>query len=201
MTDSAEAYEVHAHDFLRARDRSQIGAQVVERWSRTLRQGAAVIELACGGGYPVTRVLEAAAGLRLWALDSSPTLVAEFRSRFPAIPVRCARVQDSDFFGRQYDGVVAIGLIFLRPEAEQANLIARVSALLLPGGRFLFMAPIQVGTWNDMNTGIGCRSLGQARYEQLLRDAGLRVVATHADAGANDYYAAEKVAQGGGSTR
>src|SRR6188474_106607 len=112
MMDSASAYEARAHEFLRGRDNLPIGTQIVDQWSRTLRRGAPVIELACGGGYPVTRVLSSA-GLQLWAVDSSPTLVAEFQSRFPAIPVQCDRVQESDFFDRTYEGAIAIGLIFL----------------------------------------------------------------------------------------
>lgn len=190
--DSSKAYEAHAHEYLRGRDTSPIGTQVVDRWSRTLRKGATVIELACGGGYPITRVLSAA-GLQLWAVESSPTLAAEFRSRFPAIPVQCARVQESDFFGRTYEGAIAIGLIFLLSEQEQANLIYRVSAILEPGGRFLFMAPIQIGAWKDMNTGLECTSLGQERYAELLRNVGLYVVATHRDVGANNYFDTEKI--------
>ena len=192
MMDSAKAYEAHAHEYLLGRDTSPIGTQVVDQWSRTLRKGATVIELACGGGYPITRVLNAA-GLQLWAVESSPTLVTEFRSRFPSIPVQCARVQESDFFGRKYQGTIAIGLIFLLSEQEQANLISRVSAILEPGGRFLFMAPIQIGTWKDMNTGLECKSLGQERYEELLKNVGLHVVATHRDVGENNYYDAEKI--------
>lgn len=191
MMDSAQAYEVHSHEFLRGRDTSSIGTQVVEQWSRTLRKGATVIELACGGGYPITRVLNAA-GLRLWAIDSSPTLVAAFASRFPTIPIQCARVQESNFFGHKYECVIAVGLIFLLSEPEQANLISRVSAILEPGGRFMFMAPIQIGTWNDTNTGHECISLEQERYAELLAKSGLRVIATHMDVGENNYYDAEK---------
>ncbi len=192
MMDSAEAYEAHAHEFLRGRDTSPIGTQIVDQWCRSLRSGATVIELACGGGYPITRVLDAAR-LQLWAIDGSPTLVAEFRSRFPQIPVQCARVQESDYFGREYDGAVAIGLLFLLTKADQAALITRVAEILVPGGRFLFMAPIQVGTWRDLNTGLECSSLGQKRYEELMKKAGFRVIATYTDKGDNNYYDAEKI--------
>lgn len=191
MMDSASAYEAHAHEFLRARDKSPIGTHIVDQWSGTLRPGATVIELACGGGYPITRVLSSA-GLQLWAVDSSPTLVAQFRSRFPTIPVQCARVQESDFFDRTYEGAIAIGLIFLLSESDQSTLISRVSKILVPGGRFLFMAPIKRGDWIDMNTGLECRSLGQASYEEYLREAGFRVVATCTDKGANNYYDVER---------
>jgi cyclopropane fatty-acyl-phospholipid synthase-like methyltransferase len=192
MMDSVEAYEVHAQEFLRRRDESLIGSRVVGEWSRTLPAGASVIELACGGGEPITRVLSES-GLLLWAIDSSPTLMAAFRSRFPAIPARCERVQDSDFFGRTYDAAVAIGLIFLLAEPDQAALISRIGDIIVPGGRFLFTAPTQVHDWTDLNTGGACRSLGQARYEQLLGEAGFRVRATLVDKGENNYYDAEKV--------
>lgn len=192
MMDSAKAYEAHAHEFLRGRDVSPIGTQVADQWSRTLRKGASVIELACGGGYPITRVLNAA-GLQLWAVESSPTLAAEFRSRFPAIPVQCARVQESDFFGRKYEGAIAIGLIFLLSESEQAALIKRVSEILVPGGRLLFTAPIEKGDWIDVNTGLECQSLGQASYEKCLKGAGFRILATFSDKGANNYYDVERI--------
>lgn len=189
--DSAEAYEMHAHQFLKGRDISPTGIRVIDQWTRMLRRGATVIELGCGGGYPVTRVLSAA-GLQLWAIDSSPTLVDKFRSRFPSIPIQCEKVQESDFFGRNYEGVVTIGLVFLLSELEQADLISRVSDMLVRGGRFLFMAPIQSGTWKDLNTGVECTSLGKERYEELLKNVGLCVVDTYTDVGENNYYDAEK---------
>ena len=191
--DAATAYEANARAFIRGRDRSPIGARVVEQWAQTLSEGATVIEMACGGGYPITAVLDGA-GLQLWAVDASPTLVAEFLTRFPKIPVQCERVQESSFFGRKFEGAIAIGLLFLLAESDQAALIARVSEFLVPGGRFLFTAPLEVGTWADMNTGLECRSLGRQRYEELLTQSDFRIVATHVDEGANHYYEAEKLA-------
>jgi len=58
MDDSAAAYENHWSKYLQNRDQSSVGARVTEQWSRTLPEGAATLELACGGGYPVTRVLQ-----------------------------------------------------------------------------------------------------------------------------------------------
>ena len=188
--DSAIAYEAKAREFLTGRDVSLIGSQVVEQWSSSLPKGSAVIELGCGGGYPITRVLHAA-GLKLWAVDSSPTLVAEFQHRFPDVPVQCAKVQDSDFFGRTYDAVAAVGLLFLLPAADQLLLIETVSRILVPGGRFLFTAPIETASWIDLNTGITCQSLGKTRYEMCLNAAGFRVVTTFTDKGENNYYDAE----------
>lgn len=189
--DSANAYELVAHEFLQDRDRSPIGTQAAEQWAHSLRQGATVIELACGGGYPVSRVLDAA-GLQLWAVDSSQTLATAFRARFPHIPVQCARVQESDFFARKYDAAIAIGLMFLLSASDQAGLISRVAEVLEPQGRFLFTAPVQTGSWKDWNSGLECLSLGQDRYVELLRSAGFHIVATCSDEGNNHYYDAGK---------
>lgn len=190
--DSAIAYEKHAHDFLNGRDRSAIGAEVVRRWACVLPRGAEVIEIACGGGYPITKEL-VDAGLQLSAIDSSTTLVAEFQSRFPEVQVRCEQVRDSDFFAREFDGAIAIGLLFLLPESEQISLITRVANILVPGGRFLFTAPIEVGTWRDMNTGIECSSLGHNRYKEILEQSDFRIISTYEDEGRNNYYEAEKL--------
>lgn len=185
--DSAAAYETHAREFLRNRDSSPIGSQVVDSWARSLSSGASVIELGCGGGYPITRILDQA-GLRLWTVDSSPTLAAEFHARFPHIAIECARVQESSFFEQQYDGAIAVGLVFLLPESEQSALISNIARILVPGGRFLFTAPIETGSWIDSNTGLTCWSPGQKVYEEYLISSGFRKITTFADAGANNYY-------------
>jgi len=191
-TDSAIAYDLHAQEFLTARDHSNIGADVVALWCRTLSKDTQILELACGGGYPITRVL-LEAGMRLWAIESSPNLVAEFQRRFPDVPVLCAKVQDSDFFGRTYDAVVAVGLMFLLNETEQTALIHRVAQALLPGGRFLFTAPLQSCQWHDATTGIASHSLGRTGYENCLRSAGLNLIATYTDSGGNHYYEAQRI--------
>jgi SAM-dependent methyltransferase len=188
---SAHAYESHAREFLDARDRSRTGANVAIQWARSLPPGIDVIEIACGSGYPVTQAL-VDAGLNVWAIDASPTLLETFRSRFPDVPTQCALALESDYFGRKFGAAVAIGLLFLLEESEQIALLHRVSEVLLPGGRFLFTAPYQIGTWRDNSTGHACRSLGEARYVQVLEDAGFRVVGTYVDEGENHHYEVQK---------
>ncbi len=189
--DSATAYEKYARDFLRCRD-PVIGCKVVRQWVKTLPNEAEVIEIACGCGDPVTNEL-VAAGLQVWALDSSPTLVGEFKSRFTDIPIRCEKFQDSVFFCRTFDAAIAVGLVFLLPESEQASLIARVASVLVPGGRFLFTAPKESGSWKDITTGIKSLSLGQKRYQEILEQFGFQLLTTYEDEGKNNYYDAKKL--------
>jgi len=186
-SDSAKAYERHAREFLRARDEGSIGVGIVEGWSRSLAPGIDVLEIACGGGLPVTQTL-VSSGLMVWAVDSSTTLLASFQSRFPGIPVQCARIQESNYFGRKFGAIVSIGLIFLLDEEDQLALIRSVSEHLLPGGRFLFTAPIEEATWIDLITGHDCTSLGRERYESALQKSGLQLTGTYMDEGNNSYY-------------
>lgn len=188
---SASIYEAHAHEFLAARDRSVIGADIASDWARSLPAGTDVIEIACGGGLPVTQAL-VTAGVNVWAIDASPTLLEKFRSRFPVIPTRCSSALECDYFGRKFGAAISIGLIFLLEESEQIALLHRVSEILVPNGRFLFTAPIQTGTWRDTCTGHECRSLGVARYGKALEDAGFHLIGTRVDQGENNYYEVQK---------
>lgn len=188
---SASAYEAHARKFLAARDGSPIGIDVATRWARSLPAETEVVEIACGGGYPVSRAL-VEAGINLWAIDASATLLETFRSRFPEVPTQCSLALESDYFGRKFGAAIAIGLIFLLDEPDQVALLHLISEILLPSGRFLFTAPIQIGTWRDATTGHECRSLGEAKYVQALSNAGFRVIGTHVDQGENNYYEVEK---------
>jgi 2-polyprenyl-3-methyl-5-hydroxy-6-metoxy-1,4-benzoquinol methylase len=109
MTDPSNGYEGVAAEFLAGRGRAPstaVGAREVRDWARTLLPGAAVIDVGCGPGLPITNVL-VSEGLDVYGIDASPSLVEAFRQNFPSIPVACESVQDSLFFNRMFDGVVA----------------------------------------------------------------------------------------------
>ncbi len=79
-------------------------------------------------------------------------MIAEFHSNFPSAPVQCEAVEDSDFFGRTFDAVVAWGLFFLLAAEVQLKLIGKVAGILPSGGRLLFTAPSQRCSWLDAMT-------------------------------------------------
>jgi hypothetical protein len=99
-------------------------------------------------------------------------------------------VEESAFFGRTFDGVIAWGLIFLlHPEAQLA-LFPRIALALNQGGRFLFTCPEQRAGWTDALTGRPSTSLGARAYRAALRDAGLTLIAEDRDEGDNYYFSA-----------
>ena len=105
--------------------------------------------------------------------------------------MQCARIQESNYFGRKFGAVVSIGLVFLLDEHDQMALIRSVSEHLLPGGRFLFTAPIEEATWVDLITGHSCISLGRETYKSALLESGLQLTGTFVDEGNNNYYDAK----------
>ena len=191
-SDSISIYEQFAENFLEHRDGSPVGINVAKQWASSLNQGSDVIEIACGGGLPVTKTL-IEAKLNVWAIDSSPTLVSKFNDRFPHISVECNSVLECDFFDRKFDAAISIGLIFLLDEDAQIKMIKRVSEVLHTGGNFLFTAPLETETWEDICTGHTCISLGQEAYENALTDSGFRILDHHEDSGKNHYYEAKKI--------
>jgi len=92
-------------------------------------------------------------GFVIYGVDASPSLIAEFRRRFPDVNVACEAVEDSRLFDRTFDGVMAVGLLFLLSEDSQRDLIRRVGLALNSGGQFLFTSPAQCCTWTDILTG------------------------------------------------
>ncbi|MAS38211.1 MAG: SAM-dependent methyltransferase [Anaerolineaceae bacterium] len=192
MMDQSNGYERVAAAFLAGRGRAPstaVGTREVRDWARTLPPGAAVIDLGCGTGLPITKVL-VDEQLNVYGVDAAPSLVEAFRHNLPDVPVACESVVESSFFNRTFDGVVAWGLIFLLQPEEQRYLIQRVADILLPGGRFLFTS--SCGTeplvWNDGMTDLESRSLGAAEYRKLLSEVGLHVTREYEDIGENHYY-------------
>ena len=162
-------------------------------WAAALPAGCEILDLGCGHGRPIGDAL-AGAGFRLFGVDASPTLLAAYRQRFPEAQTECAAAEESAFFHRTFDAVIAWGLLFLMPPERQKLLIARVARALNPGGRFLFTAPEQPITWIDSLSQRDSLSLGAPAYIALLQAEGLRVDGHATDEGENFYYLTSKPA-------
>lgn len=191
--DGSNGYEAVAGEFVSRR--SAIGAATVREWAASLPRGGAVLDLGCGHGVPISQAL-IEDGFAVHGIDASPTLIAGFQARFPHAPAECNTVENSPFFGRRFDGVVAWGLMFLLSPDTQAALIRKVSRTLTPGGRFLFTSPREACEWSDNLTGRASVSLGSHAYQRLVEIEGLTLVGEGRDEGGNDYYF---VAKTGGS--
>ncbi len=191
--DKSNGYEEIASIFIsgRGRNSSGVGASAVAEWSQLLAPGATILDLGCGTGVPISQAL-IERGFNVYGVDASASMIAAYRARFPMVPLRCAAVEDSDFFGRPFDGVVAWGLFFLLSAEVQRKLIQKVAAMLPSGGRLLFTAPSKICSWLDAMTGRTSISLGYEAYLSALGAEGMSLVETRVDEGENYYYSAQK---------
>lgn len=191
MPDNSNGYDAIADEFIARRTRSGTGASRVREWAKALPPGAAVLDLGCGSGVPVSQAL-VASGLSVYGVDASLRMIAAFRARFPAAEAECCAAEDSQFFARTFDGVVAWGLMFLLTPEAQALLIRKVARALNRGGRLLFTSPPEACEWLDAMTARTSISLGAEMYQRLLDAECLALLEQYDDEGQNHYYSALK---------
>jgi 2-polyprenyl-3-methyl-5-hydroxy-6-metoxy-1,4-benzoquinol methylase len=191
IEDRSNGYEAVASEHIARRQHSSSGVATVRAWARSLTLGAAILDLGCGDGVPISMAL-INDGFAIYGVDASPSMAAAFRDRFPQAHVACEAVEDSRFFGRSFDGILAWGLMFLLPSDAQRALIRKVALALNPGGRFLFTSPAQSCTWVDAVIGRQSLSLGAKSYTAVLSDANLVQVGEHLDEEDNYYNEAAK---------
>ncbi|HEY4358453.1 MAG TPA: class I SAM-dependent methyltransferase [Acidobacteriaceae bacterium] len=196
--DRSNGYEEIAAEFIAARGSHRstgVGVRHVQKWAQVLPKGAAVIDIGCGPGLPLTGVL-LAEGLNVFGVDASPTLVQAFQRNLPDTPVVCEPVQESRFFDRTFDAALAWGLIFLLSPDDQRRLIQRLAGILGPGGRLLFTSPAKRCDWSDAMTKQESRSLGAEEYGELLSKAGFSLEREYEDEGQNHYFEATRTSTG-----
>lgn len=179
--------------FLLARS-LRIGVKEIQDFSASLLPGSSILDLGCGYGKPVTEIL-VDHGYNVYAIDSSDKMVQRFHETFPNLPVRCEPIQQSDFFNRQFDAVVAWGVLFHLTENDQQLVIAKVAQALKSGGRFFFTSSNIVVTDNYEMNGVPFPyiSLGYDTYAALLQKNGMKLTNAFVDEGDNYIYISEKI--------
>jgi 2-polyprenyl-3-methyl-5-hydroxy-6-metoxy-1,4-benzoquinol methylase len=189
MIDESNGYDSIAEIFIKGRGQAVngIGSSIVRTWAQSFNKGSTLLDIGCGTGIPITKIL-LEEGLNAYALDASPKMIESFRQNFPNIPVACETVEKSSFFNRSFDGIIAVGLIFLLPEQTQRILVAKMAAALNPDGRLLFTAPLSQLEWMDAMTEQLSVSLGAGQYRDLISVSGLSIIDELEDEGGNHYY-------------
>ncbi len=170
-----DLYERHAHAYDRDRGRSLQERAWLDRFLALLPAGGSVLDLGCGMGEPIARYF-LGCGVSVVGIDSSPTLIALCRERFPGSEWLLGDMRTVNL-GQRVDGIVAWDSFFHLGPDDQRAMFPRFAAHARPGAALMFTS----GTEHGEAIGSFCEeplyhsSLATAEYEHLLTTNGFVV--------------------------
>ena len=106
--------------------------------------GSAVLDLGCGNGVPVARLL-AEAGFAVIGVDISPVQIGRAQASIPAAHFVCMDMTALEFPAQAFAAIVSFYAIIHVPLAEQRALFANIYNWLQPGG--YLMATVGADAW------------------------------------------------------
>lgn len=169
-------YERHARRWDEARGRSLFERKWLDAFAALIPAGGTILDLGCGAGEPIARHL-VEQGFRLVGVDSSPSLIAICRERFPAHEWRVGDMRTLEL-GRAFDGIVAWDSFFHLPFDDQRAMFPRFHAHAAEGAALLFTSGPShgeaIGTFEGEP--LYHASLAEAEYRELLHANGFRVL-------------------------
>lgn len=187
MTSDAEnivdLYERHADAWVSARLREGrfYERDWIDRFCALVPTKGSVLDLGCGAGAPIATTLSSR-GFAVTGVDSSPAMVAKFRT---SLPGQTALVGDMRTlsFGRVFDGILAWDSFFHLTQDDQRRMFPAFRTLAAPRAALMFTSGPSQGEAIGRLEGepLYHASLGGAEYRRLLEGEGFEVVATVAE--------------------
>ena len=169
-------YEENAGHWDRQRGRDLIEKPWLDRFLMALPARPTILDIGCGMGEPIARYL-IGAGAAVTGLDSSPSLIALCRERFPEQEWIVGDMRAFEL-GRTFDGLIAWHSLFHLPPEDQPATLARFAAHVEHGGRLMFTSGhvrgVAVGSWQGEPLYHG--SLDPAEYARLLEENGFALL-------------------------
>jgi SAM-dependent methyltransferase len=173
-----ELYERNAAEWDRMRGRDLHERPWLDRFGGLIPSGGAILDLGCGMGEPVARYL-IERGFAVTGVDSSPTLIAMCRKRFPdhewvAADMRSLKLD------RRFDGILAWHSFFHLSPDDQRPMFDIFAAHIAPGGALMFTSGPrhgdEIGEW--MGEPLYHGSLDPEEYEAVLVSNGFEILAS-----------------------
>lgn len=173
-------YEENADAWDRQRGRDLFELPWLERFAAFLPERAKILDIGCGMGEPIGRWL-IEQGFSLTGVDSSPSLIAKCRKRFPDQQWVVADMRGLDLATR-FDGIIVWHSAFHLNPDDQRALFPILAAHSSPGALLMFTSGdeegVRIGEWQGEP--LYHASLSPAEYRTLLEANGFAVVEARA---------------------
>lgn len=175
-TQIVNLYERHARTFDRERGKSLFERRWLDRFRAAAGTGASILDIGCGTGEPIARYL-IAAGHDVTGVDSSETMIALCRERFPTQSWIIADMRRLDL-GRRFNGILAWDSFFHLTQGEQKAMFAIFAAHIADGGALMFTSGPRAGEAIGSFQGepLYHASLDPEDYRRLLAAHGFDVI-------------------------
>jgi SAM-dependent methyltransferase len=151
----------------------------LETLAGDLPAGAAVLDLGCGAGVPVTMWL-AEHGYAVTGVDISERQLGLARKLVPEATFLKQDMTSLDFPSESFAAIVAFYSIIHVPRTEQKDLLARIYDWLKPGGAFLATWPLtewegEEENWEGWGATMWWSHYGADDNIDMLRRAGFAI--------------------------
>jgi SAM-dependent methyltransferase len=173
----ADLYRRHAGAWAAARGAKLAERAWIDRFAAMLGPGAMVLDIGCGSGQPIAAYL-AGRGHPVAGIDSSPEMIALFRSRLPGEAAQVADMRSLSL-GRRFGGLIAWDSFFHLAPPDQRPMFPVFRDHAGPGAPLLFTSGPAFGEAIGTLQGepLYHASLDPGEYRLLLARNGFDVVA------------------------
>ena len=159
----------------------------LEDLARDLSPGAAVLDLGCGAGVPVTRWL-AGRGFAVTGVDLSERQLELSRRLVPGATFLRADMGELGFEPETFGAVVAFYSIIHVPRGEHPALLADIHRCLEAGGSFLATMTVtnfegEESDWEGWGAAMLWSHYDREANLEMVREAGFEVASAQARAG------------------
>jgi cyclopropane fatty-acyl-phospholipid synthase-like methyltransferase len=142
-----------------------------------LKPGSQVLDLGCGCGVPVSRIL--AGEHSLTGVDISPVQVQRARELVPTGEFICTDMAGIDFEAARFDAIVSFFAVIHVPVAEHPALFQKMNRWLRPGGLLMFSVGHNAWTGTEPDwkgAEMYWSHAGPDTYREWLKELGFQIL-------------------------
>ncbi|WP_420139455.1 class I SAM-dependent methyltransferase [Sphingomonas sp.] len=174
--DVLPVYERHGRVWAGLRSAQAVEHDWIDRFCALIPAGATILDIGCGSGVPIARML-VERGYDVTGVDGSATMLALFRANLPGVAAQRMDMRQLAL-GQRFAGLLAWDSFFHLSPEDQRGMFARFRAHAAPGAPLMFTSGGAEGSAIGDLAGdpLYHGSLGPAEYRERLNAAGFDLV-------------------------